>query len=76
MRFTHSGDTTTYAGVMKESFGRVEIGEAGVGGVRVHGVQGKRACVPKREMKKKKKKKERKKERSERGRGPRKMRVK
>lgn len=23
MRFTHSGDSTTYAGVMKESFGRV-----------------------------------------------------
>jgi hypothetical protein len=65
MRFTHSGDTTTYAGVMKESFGRVEIGEAGVGGVRVHGVQGKRACVPKREMKKKKKKKK-KKEKKER----------
>jgi hypothetical protein len=52
MGFTHSGDTTTYAGVMKESFGWVEIGEAGVGGVRAHGVQGKKACAPEREMKK------------------------
>jgi hypothetical protein len=63
MRFTHSGDTTTYAGVMKESFGLVEIGVDGLGESESMGFKVKEHVRLREKWKKKKKKKKKKKER-------------